>query len=154
MIIKLWFACQQAYLMAIEDFIKAKEGDKDLEKKLRFKKKNNQFYLTIDSSVKEEFLEFVQKTRFYKKHFRIQVVYDKVRGFVSDEAAVEAMDLFNENRFDFYIDCSEPLVEVKTNKGKIHTPCISDPTLEEAFWNFVDSRDEISRNVIVGIELC
>lgn len=154
MIIKLWFACQQACLMAIEDFIKAKEGDKDLEKKLRFKKKNNQFCLTIDSSVKEEFLEFVQKTRFYKKYFHIQVVYDNVRGFVSEETAVGAMELFNETRFDFYIDCSEPLAVVKTNKGMIHIPCISDRTLEEAFWNFVDRRDEVSRNVIMGSELC
>ena len=157
MIITLCFVNEQACLMAVDDFVKANKGDDGLAKELRFKKRNNNFFLTIDSSVdnsvKGDFLEFVQKTPFYKGYYRTKVNYDTVRGFITDEAATDAVDLFNKVNPSLYLDPSEPLGEVATNKGTLYIPCIQDPVLDRAFWKFVDGWDEVLQNVVTGTEV-
>lgn len=163
MIITLCFVNEQACLMAVDDFVKANKANnnsgEDPSKELRFKKRKNLFYLIIDSSVgdgdsvKKDFLEFLQNTPFYKGYYSTKVQYDTVRGFITDEAATDAVDLFNKVNPSLYLDPSEPLGEVATNKGTLYIPCIQDPTLETAFWKFVDGWDEVLENVTVGTEV-
>ena len=136
--------CDQALWMAKREF--EESGDYILDM-ITIKRKGSGFVIPIEDQDSKAFLEFVQGNQkrekrsnenFYSDHFKTSVRCDSVRGFISQECLVEAIDAFNQAQMDYYIDPCISVAEIATDKGIIFVPEINDLRLERLFWDYVN----------------
>lgn len=132
---------------------------------LRVRNKKGVFVIPVCDSGAEMFLEFVQENQkkeknsnddFYSKHFVITVHLDSVRGFVSQECLVEAIDLYNQSQMDYYVDPCIDVAEIKTDEGIVFVPEINDCRLECRFWDWAACyyvNNDIEHCIVIGNEV-
>lgn len=142
--------------LMIDDFCQSKSiPAKDKEKLLNeIYPMEDLFQLDIDSTVTENLLFFVIEDPCYKgKCFTDYPLENKVVGFASRSSLQRAIDSFNQNQSDYYIDgCAEDAKFVRCSTGPVYQVPVENYFLAQMVINFAKRNESLNSFIREGYE--